>query len=442
MKAKRITILLCMILVFLMVCGVLMAEKKDEEKTLVIWWWGETELQGLTGWLNETIRIFEEENPNVAIEATLQDTVNVFSDFPTASAAGEPPDLQFSWNGVYAMEWVWLGHVEPLDGLIPQNELKHMVATPLSSFEGQQYRAGWYLFGHGWVYNRDLFKQAGVPQNLTPPETWDEWLQVCQMLKDAGITPISLGAKDQLVGDWLISLFMIQQLDSPRDPLRLCVGDLRWDDPRYYEHWARIKELWDKGYINDDINSLDLYQGQDLFTKGESAMTIAVGTIIPAMQKTLGADKVGVMKTPTFGIGKLAEKDVTYIQGILISSQSKNKELAAEFIRLMHREDRYNALWDDLGAIPADDRFDSAKIDNPVIKETWNWFENSTIYVGDTIPWAILGDWAYAGCQELFSGQKSPKELGEKGQRLAEQWREQDPDSLQNYKNWLSGMTE
>jgi ABC-type glycerol-3-phosphate transport system substrate-binding protein len=298
MVVKRSIKLVCITLVFLLCGGVLMADKKEEEKTLVIWWWGETELQGLTGWLDETITIFEEKHPNVTVEATLQDTVNVFSDFPTASAAGEPPDLQFSWNGIYAMEWVWLGHVEPLDNLIPKNELKSMVATPLSSFEGKQYRAGWYLFGHGWVYNKDLFKRAGVPDRLSPPETWDEWLQVCQMLKDAGITPISLGAKDQLLGDWLISLFMVQQLDSPSDPLKLCIGDLRWDDPRYYEHWVRIKELWDEGYINDDVNSLDLYQGQDLFTKGEAAMTIAVGTIIPAMQKTLGTENIAQESSP------------------------------------------------------------------------------------------------------------------------------------------------
>jgi len=268
-----------------------------------------------------------------------------------------------------------------------------MVATPLSSYKGNQYRAGWYLFGHGWVYNKALFDKAGIPQRLYPPETWDEWLEVCRILKDAGITPISMGAKDQLIGDWLISLFMVQQLDSPRDPIKLCIGDLRWDDPRYYEHWARIKELWDKGYINDDVLSLDLYQGQDLFTKGEAAMTIAVGTIIPAMEKVLGAENIGVMKTPTFGVGKLAEKDVTYIQGTLISSQSKNKELAAEFIRLMHEKDRYNALWDDLGAIPADDRFDSKKIDDPLIKETWAGLRTQPF------TWEIQSPGLYSGKQ-------------------------------------------
>ncbi len=449
MRKKEIMKALCIAALLLLVSGLLFAGGKKEgaagpkeEVKLVFWWWGETELQGLTGWLEDTIATFEKEHPNVTVEATLQATENVFSDFPTASAAGKPPDLQFGWNGIYIMEWVWLGHVALLDDLIPRDELKHMVATPLSNFKGKQYRAGWYLFGHGWVYNKALFKKAGVPKELAPPKTWDEWLKVCQILKNAGITPISLGAKDQLVGDWLLSLFMIQQLDSPRDAIKLCIGELRWDDPRYYEHWVRIKELWDKGYINDDVSSLDLYQGQDLFTKGEAAMTIAVGTIIPAMEKVLGTENIGVMKTPTFGVGKLAKKDVTYVQGVLISSKSKHKELAAEFIRLMHRKDRYNALWDDLGAIPADDRFDPKKIDDPLIRETWDWFENSTIYLGDTIPWAILGEAAYAGCQELFSGMKTPRGLGEKAQRLAEQWREQYPDMVQNYLDWLKGLPE
>lgn len=441
MKAKLLRVLvLGVALSMLLVLGT--SAVSTENVKLVFWWWGEQELQGLEGWLADTVKIFEKEHPNVTIETTLQATENVFSDFPTASAAGNPPDLQFAWNGVYVMDWVWLGYVEPLDELIPKDELKHMVATELSNFRGKQYRAGWYMFGHGWAYNKALFKKAGVPKELTPPKTWDEWLEVSQILKDAGIIPISLGAKDQLIGDWLISLFMIQQLDSRRDPVRLAIGELRWDDPRYYEYWVRIKELWDKGYINDDVNSLDLYQGQEMFTKGEAAMTIVVGTIIPAMQKVLGVENIGIMKTPTFGVGKLAEKDITYVQGVIISSQSKYKGLAAEFIRLMHREDRYNALWDDLGALPADDRFNSTKITDPLIRETWNWFENSTVYLGDVIPYAVTEGAAYVGCQELFAGMKTPKELGEKAQRLAEQWREQNPDMVQYYLDWLKGMSE
>ncbi len=44
-------------------------------------------------------------------------------------------------------------------------------------------------------YNKALFKQAGVdPASL---ETWDGFLAAVQKLKDAGITPLALGAKDK-----------------------------------------------------------------------------------------------------------------------------------------------------------------------------------------------------------------------------------------------------
>ncbi len=38
-----------------------------------------------------------------------------------------------------------------------------------------------------WLYNKDLFAQAGVQ----PPKTWTELLEVCAKLKSAGITPIA-----------------------------------------------------------------------------------------------------------------------------------------------------------------------------------------------------------------------------------------------------------
>jgi raffinose/stachyose/melibiose transport system substrate-binding protein len=46
----------------------------------------------------------------------------------------------------------------------------------------------------GFWYNKDLFAQAGID---APPATWAELLEAVQALKDAGITPIALGAGDK-----------------------------------------------------------------------------------------------------------------------------------------------------------------------------------------------------------------------------------------------------
>lgn len=445
MQRKRILRTILILFVFLYVCGQLFAggEKKGakgaapKEVKLVMWWWGEQELAGLTKWLNDTIAIFEKEHPGVKIEATLQATENVFSDFPTAAAAGNPPHLQFMWNGVYCMEWVWLGGVEPLNNYFSKEELDRMYSIPLTSFKGNAYRVGWYMFAFGWAYNKEILRKAGVSEKQMPPKTWNEWLQVCEKVKKAGYTPISMGSKDKLLGDWLQAIFLYQQLDSYDDVVKLCTGELRWDNPRYYEHWTRIKELWDKGYINRDVNSLDLYQGQEMLSKGEAAFTIAVGSIVPAIQKALGADKVGYMKTPKFGIGKLADKYVIDIQGIGMAKNVDNKELAAEFIRLMHRKDRVNAMYTELRAFPADKSFDPGLIKDPIDKEMWSWFEEGIIYLGDVVPYAVTDGAANSGCQQLFAGTATPADLGKEAQRLIEEWRTQNPDMLENYLNWM-----
>jgi raffinose/stachyose/melibiose transport system substrate-binding protein len=46
----------------------------------------------------------------------------------------------------------------------------------------------------GFWYNKELFTQAGIE---APPTTWDELLADVTLLKNAGITPIALGAGDK-----------------------------------------------------------------------------------------------------------------------------------------------------------------------------------------------------------------------------------------------------
>jgi raffinose/stachyose/melibiose transport system substrate-binding protein len=441
MSRKKYLLIFLSLLFLVFLPGMLYAggenEGTKEEAKIVIWWWGEQELVGLTGWLDDTIALFEQENPNVTVEATLQATENVFSDFPTAAAAGNPPHLQYMWNGVYTLEWVWLGGVEALNKYLSADELDRMYSIPLTTFKGNAYRVGWYMFAFGWAYNKDILRKAGVSNSMIPPKTWDEWLDVCEKVKNAGYIPISMGAKDKLLGDWLQAILLYQQLDSYSDVVKLCTGELRWDAPRYYGHWTRLKELWDKGYINRDVNSVDLYQGQEMLSNGEAAFTIAVGSIVPSIQEALGAENVGYMKTPKFGVGKLADKYVIDVQGIGMAEDVENKELAADFLRLMHRQDRVNAMYTELRAFPADKSFDPGVIKDPIDKEMWDWFEEGIIYLGDVVPYAVTDGAANSGCQQLFAGTAEPRDLGKEAQRLIEEWREQNPDMLDNYLNWM-----
>ena len=105
----------------------------------------------------------------------------VISEFQTASAANAAPDLQFLWNGIYHMESVWFGYLEPLNNLLDDAFLANTNATPLSIYQGQQYRTGWYSVPLLWVYNKILFDKAGLDAD-NPPKTWDEFMAANESL--------------------------------------------------------------------------------------------------------------------------------------------------------------------------------------------------------------------------------------------------------------------
>ena len=111
-----------------------------QDKTLEMWWWGEQELPGLQKFVDSSIAAYKD----ATVKAMLQDTAVVISQFQTAAAAGNAPDIQYLWNGIYHMESVWLGYVRAVNGLVKDDVIKASNPTILSNFGGNTYRLGWY----------------------------------------------------------------------------------------------------------------------------------------------------------------------------------------------------------------------------------------------------------------------------------------------------------
>ncbi len=68
---------------------------------------------------------------------------------------------------------------------------------------------------------------------------------------------------------------------------------------------GKIAELKEAGYINEDILSLDLYQGQQLIESKKAAMTLHTQPYAVSLEKSLGSDQIGFAKAPVFGTGKI-----------------------------------------------------------------------------------------------------------------------------------------
>jgi raffinose/stachyose/melibiose transport system substrate-binding protein len=414
-----------------------MAKRGDELK---LWWWGEQEAVGITKWLDDVRAKFEQQT-GVKIKATLMDTDNVVPQFTNAAAAGRPPDLQFLFNGIYHMENAWLGYLKPLNGLVADDVLARSGATKMSSFEGKQYRVGYYGLGMGLSYNKQHFENAKLDPE-TPPKTWDEFIEACAKLEEKGHIPIGGGVKDGFLGEWYMVHGLTQNLDSPQDALQLFIGDLDWREPRYHEMWTKLAELKSKGYFNDDVTSKELYQGIQLYDTGKASMCFNTTPSLPNSQKQLGADTVGFMKLPTFGTGALADKYIRDTQGFGIPAKGNFDGSAAKFLEFMHAPEQVQSMWALSKQIPADDQFDSSVIDEPLLKTTYdNWFKgDNTDYIADLMPTKFWTDAMFVNSQKILAGGFSGEQAANLAHDITETWKKQNPDMVANYQTWSKDL--
>ncbi len=409
-------------------------------QTLNEWWWGEQEAPGLEKWMTEAIAAFKKDTGHT-ISATLQDTAVVISEFQTASAANNAPDIQFFWNGMYHMESAWLGYMEPLDGLIPADALKATNPTSMSVYQGKTYRTGWYEVGLLWLYNKDMFDKAGWNADQ-PPATWDELMSLGDKLKSKSFTPIVLGLKDGYIGEWWMGHGLGQNLDTAGDAINLFNGKLDWREPKYYEHWKRLGDLWKAKFINDDAMSIELYPGIDLWGNGKGAMTAVVVPLVGSQEAKLGTDKTGLMTFPVFGTGKMAGKPIRDCQGFGISSQSKHKEVAAQFLQYMHKPELVSKLWDYAKVLPTDSGFDPSLITDPVMKALrakWGGPE-AVPYISDLMPVLFWTDAMFVNSQKIITGEFTAEQAGKNAYDVTKKWVEQNPDEVPKYSAWATDL--
>ena len=213
--------------------------------------------------------------PNVTLEVTKLPDDNYYTSLKTKLASGECPDMILTQpmyagsNSCYALADA--GYLASLNDL---DYLSNMPDLSAVTYDGNVVTATTGVSILGTYYNKDLFQKAGISEE---PKTWDEFLEDCKKLKDAGIQPIVMGDKDQYVmqfGLYQIAENEIYSKNSKYDD-ELRTGETSFTDK---DTWDKVltmyKQLYDEGYI-DASQSLGYGASQAIqdFIDGKAAMT-------------------------------------------------------------------------------------------------------------------------------------------------------------------------
>ena len=134
-------------------------------------------------------------------------------------------------------------------------------------FKGQTYMV--------W-YRPSIFEKVGVE----PPETWDEFLNVCEKLKAAGEVPINAADLNPWSATYWFEMIILGTAGKEFYS-NLMLGKESWTDERVITAFSMWKDLLDAGYVIPDMNTYSFQDGSLNFGQGKAAMYLA-GTYMPA----------------------------------------------------------------------------------------------------------------------------------------------------------------
>jgi multiple sugar transport system substrate-binding protein len=418
------------------------SEEPEEEVNLEIWWWGCQNVPEYEDYLDNSIAKYQEMHPNVTIEHVCRGTDDTIPAFQGAVQAGEGPDVATEWYGLYMMPDAWSGNLLPLNDYFSEEEISHWTDAWQHTWDGKVWAFAQYSETHPIVFNKKFFEEAGLdPEN--PPATWEEFLSASAALKDAGIEPLVVGLKDGWIIPPLMIVFAYQDLENgPMDYMAAIAGERSFTEPEYVSFFERMAQLFENDYVNDDAASLGTWEGRQAFLAERGAMNLAAGTTAANWYYEMGSDTVGLMMPPSTG-GPVS-LDVSS-ETVMLPVFAENPQAAADFLAYLRTEERLKALNDELGYIPVpDDRFDLDWVEDPVIKELFEWAaegqEARHMGVDGMVPYSVLAEGFFPAVQLMFTDDLSPEEAAAMVEEAAQNWRDLNPEMLERYIEWYQNI--
>jgi raffinose/stachyose/melibiose transport system substrate-binding protein len=154
----------------------------------------------------------------------------------------------------------------------------------------------------GFWYNKQIFSQ----NNVQPPTTWDELLQLAAMFQGKGIQPFSASGTQgwpltRIIGNYLFRTIGPSALDN------VASGSAKLTDSAYVAGAQQLADMGQKGYFGKGVATLDYTPAVDLFLQGKAAMFYMGSWELrdfndPTVNK-IGADNVGYFPFPNVAGG-------------------------------------------------------------------------------------------------------------------------------------------
>lgn len=288
------------------------------------------------------------DSPNDA--TTIMKTRFIREDYPDIIGIGG--DINFSYF-VDAEILADISDYPGLDKIKPayKDILEGLEFVPTEGTYGVPYVAN----AAGVLYNREMFKKHG----WEIPETWDEFVDLCDEIEKAGIQPLYFGFKDTwtCLAPW-------NALAVDLAPADVC-QQVNKGETTFTDEYRDIAEKMQilLSYGEDGPFAYGYNDACTAFANGESAM-FAIGSYAVPQIKSVNPD----MDIDSFVMPGSNNKANNYLNSgvdlqFCVTASCENKEAAYEVLDFLLEHDNIQMYLDDQNAVPCvDEKFELASI--------------------------------------------------------------------------------
>lgn len=362
---------------------------------------------------------YTELHPEVEVELIQETDQSIKDKTKTLTASGALPDIYFSWTGDWAENFVGGGLAADLSAIIAPGTAwgDTFGEASLDAFRYNDKYYGVPLYNNGKFmgYNKAAFEEAGI----AVPTSFEELIESCEPLRNAGYEPIAFGNKDGWPG-----LHYLQQLFAYNVPSDVLNADFKpetavLDHEGYIASLEQFKTLVDEcTETGDGTNGVLYTTAQEALARGSAAMyyqEILEFDTVTAEGNALTPENFGIFKLP---VPAGAQGDPEAIEGspegYLINAKSPRAALAVDFMKFVTSTESAKTLSSPpfgqpstvLGAV-------TPETSSEAVYEGIDQVNNaSQILVWlDTVTVPEVADAWLAGGEAIISGSSTPEEV-------------------------------
>lgn len=256
---------LALILTFILVAPSVSAEKKP--LVFLHYWTG-----GLSGGIREMGRAFNRTKPMYPVQIKEFEHEAFKVSIGPMLAGGRPPDMFSYWAGAKVNALVSGNYLASIDEAWATGNLDDAFPSAVSkacTYFGQKYALPLTQHYVTFFYNKRVFTEHGI----TAPRSWEQFIDVCDQLKQAGVTPIALGSKERWPAQFWFD-YLLLRTAGPKYREKLMSGHASYMDSEIDRVFIIWKSLFDAGYFNESPNQLNWEEASRLVHSGKTAMTL------------------------------------------------------------------------------------------------------------------------------------------------------------------------